>query len=64
MQCTDHNFRPNPPETTLNLITIDQKTKTGAGLGHYWFNRDLSSSSSNGGVLTGSADDKGLACHL
>lgn len=31
----------------------------GAGLGHYWFNRDLSSTN-----LVGSADDKGLACHM
>ncbi|SJX63456.1 related to CTR2-Protein involved in copper transport [Sporisorium reilianum f. sp. reilianum] len=31
----------------------------GAGLGHYWFNRDLSST-----MLAGSADDKGLACHM
>ncbi|SPO26696.1 related to CTR2 - Protein involved in copper transport [Ustilago trichophora] len=33
----------------------------GAGLGHYWFNRDLSSTSA---VLAASADDKGLACHM
>ncbi|SPO26401.1 related to CTR2 - Protein involved in copper transport [Ustilago trichophora] len=33
----------------------------GAGLGHYWFNRDLSSTSA---ILAGSADDKGLACHM
>ncbi|SNX85016.1 related to CTR2 - Protein involved in copper transport [Melanopsichium pennsylvanicum] len=31
----------------------------GAGLGHYWFNRDVSSTS----ALLGGADDKGLACH-
>lgn len=34
---------------------------TGAGLGHYWFNRELSSANP---LLAGSVDDKGLACHM
>lgn len=33
----------------------------GAGLGHYLFNRDLSSTN---GYLPGGPDDKGLACHM
>lgn len=48
-------------ETKTDQLMILRAPMTGAACGHYWFNRDLSSS---GALLGGATDDKGLACHM